>query len=70
MTPKEKAFELYIKFREYVSHPIEDNEYADYMAKQCVLICVNEITSACEYNHVESWNTDWWNKVKQELAHI
>lgn len=36
-------------------------------AKHCALICVDEIISACEFNFVESYNTVWWNKVKEEI---
>lgn len=39
----------------------------DSQVKQCTLICVEEIISACEYNFVESYNTDWWNKVIEEI---
>jgi len=37
------------------------------VAKLCAIISVNKAISACEYNNVESWNTDWWNKVKNEI---
>jgi hypothetical protein len=31
-----------------------------------LFIC-DEIISACEFNMVESHNTDWWNRVKEYL---
>lgn len=39
-------------------------------AKACALLCVDEIISACEFNNVETYNTDWWNKVKAELEKL
>lgn len=61
MTPKEKAKDLVSKF-ENVSIDVDFED-----AKDSALICVDEIISACECNNVESWNADWWNKVKQEI---
>jgi len=40
------------------------------LAKQCAIVSVKEIISACEYNNVESYNTDWWNKVESELQKL
>lgn len=62
MTPKEKAKELYDKFDVYPLKIV--------WKKDCALICVDEIISACEHNYVESLNTDWWNKVKEEIELI
>ena len=36
-------------------------------AKECAKMAIDEIIDACEYNSVESWNTDWWNKVKAKI---
>lgn len=40
------------------------------LAKQCAIVAVKEIISACEYNNVESHNTEWWNKVESELQKL
>jgi len=64
MTPKEKAKELISKFT-FLKTPESDNKF--YNPIQCALICVDEIINACEYNRVESYNTDWWEKVKIEI---
>ena len=63
-TPKDKAKELLNKFRD--ENLMFIKEILD-SAKEDATICVNEIIKACEYNNVESWNTDWWNKVKKEI---
>ena len=67
MAPKEKAKELVNKFIEYT----DQNSYTELSgyenAKQCALVAVNEIIDTCEINLVESYNTDWWNKVKNEI---
>lgn len=39
-------------------------------AKQCALFTVDEVINACEYNNVEIYNTDWCNKVKQEIEKL
>jgi|688.fasta_scaffold2631857_1 hypothetical protein len=62
MTPKEKAEELLNKMKLGWMHSC-----THFMAKKCVLITIDEVIDACEINMVESYNTDWWNKVKQEL---
>lgn len=76
MTPKEKATELYNKFFKC------KNESGDYFvipisedAKQCALICVDEILSGCctyVSNKDAKWITDeetseYWQEVKQEI---
>jgi hypothetical protein len=79
MTAKEKARELVEKYYGKVAicmncvdvgNSKELDESALNDAKQCALICVDEIISACEYNHVESYNTDWWNEVKKEIEKL
>jgi hypothetical protein len=64
MTPEEKAKDLFEKFEDEIF--ILD----DVSPKTMALICVDEIISACEYNNVESYNTDWWKKVKQEITNL
>lgn len=68
MTPqKEKAKELISKFT-FLSFPESNSKF--YNPKQSALIAVDEIISACEYNQVEKYNTDWWNKVKEEINNL
>ena len=62
MTPKEKALELYKKFR---------NEYpvlaANARAKQCALIAVDEIQSIY-YRLTDEYN--FWQQVKTEIENL
>lgn len=76
MTPqKEKAKELVELYKDYVhgyvgSSMLTNYEYPEQIlkqAKKCALICVDQILEACEYNNVEHWNEDWWNKVKEDI---
>lgn len=39
-------------------------------AKEIAYYIVDEIISACKYNNVETYNTDWWLKVKDEIRSI
>jgi len=65
---KQKAVELLDKYSLLV--PIEFGGMDKELAKKCAKIVVDEIIKACEYNNVESYNTDWWNKVKQEINNL
>jgi hypothetical protein len=70
---KQKAWELLEKIN---NHPITIDEwkgcseYARQALKRKAYVVVDEVISACEYNHVESWNTNWWNQVKEELKKL
>jgi hypothetical protein len=64
MKANEKAKELFKKIALSLDYE------SDVAIKELCTICIDEIISACEYNNVESWNTDWWNKVKQEIEKI
>lgn len=66
MTTKEKAVELVEYFEDYV-HNSPHGHHAQ-NTKACATKCVNEIITACEYNNVESWNSDWWIEVKLEIV--
>jgi hypothetical protein len=63
MTPKEKAEELYKKM--YTQHP---NTYPS-TAKQCALICVDEILKLepPELSYLEPFSKSYWQEVKNEL---
>ena len=39
-------------------------------AQKCASITVAETISACEYNGVESHNTDWWKKVDDAIKKL
>lgn len=80
MTPEEaKAKELYNKFFEYAYVPWNGGENEctqEEAAKECALICVEEIIDVVEENHAKScvkWPLEdyiswqYWNKVKTHL---
>ena len=67
MDPKDKADKLVKKMYAHTGWLAETEEGFDRQDVECALICVDEIISDCEYNNVESYNTDWWNKVKDEI---
>jgi len=71
MTPKEKAEELVQRFSRVI--PFQDTYYSEEKmykmhkkdAKECALICVDEILATQE----NAWenNIVGWNKVKEEI---
>ena len=62
MTPKEKAKELYNKFR-------NNNKDTVFNAKKCALIAVDEILKQCwDYRDIDlQASYEYWQKVKQEI---
>jgi len=75
MNPKEKAKELVDKYL-----LIEDTFKVDLFcdecgmseeaAKYCVILLINEVIDTSRINMVESYNEDWWNKVKTEIEKL
>ena len=73
MTPKEKAIELVEKYLddEMIGLILEEFE-----AKQCALLCINEVISQWDYidtyladmNKELNPNLKYWYDVKQELS--
>ena len=70
MTPKEKAWELYHKYRTLEGKFGEKVLY-NYEAKECALIAVDEIIND-NPNIYDSdrLNYKYWNEVKQEINKI
>lgn len=81
MTPKEKAKELYLKYRNYtndcssVNKPHEPIKYVielgmkDGRAKQCALIAVDEIIKCLD--SLNQYTTmDYYIEVKQEIEKL
>jgi hypothetical protein len=76
MTPKEKAEELYNKYLILIVDDIIDMKIiygtlTHKLAKQCVLIAVDEILNAITFNMYdeESYNIEdkYWQEVKQQI---
>ena len=74
MTPKDKAWELVIKYRLIEFDKTEDTRLmisiAD--AKECALIVVEQIKEAIFWHPYESPNfeLEYWNEVKQEIEKL
>lgn len=69
-TELEKALEFHEKFQQY-KWDDKDGFLPDHKeTKKICINIINEIIDACEYNNVESWNTDWWNRVKSEINKV
>ena len=60
MTPKEKAKELVDRFLNEQNDTEEISQ-----AKQCALICVDEVIESCFHPNLE-----YWQEVKQEINKI
>ena len=72
MTPKEKAKELVERFINYAGHNsfLDSHTQRDY-AKQCALICVDELIKFTIEKKEESMyfemDLKYWQEVKQEI---
>lgn len=76
MTPKEKAKELVYKFQKHALGICED-PIQIHNAKQCALICVDEMISLyCIHNSddikvtIKTEQFDYWQEVKQEIEKL
>ena len=73
MTPKEKAKELYDKFNPharvwdcYSDEPLKENH-----AKQCALICVDEIIHDMQIRlGLDKEDVEYWQDVKTEIEKL
>jgi hypothetical protein len=75
MTPKEKAKELFIKYRNIIIDDVLDKKpiyfiMSDKMAKECALIAVDEILSANAVWYENSIPYNYWQKVKTEIEKL
>ena len=64
MTPKEKAKELVNMFCWHQSDDYPNSD-EDYHAKQCALICVDEILGGSRLFYIEDYS--YWQEVKEEI---
>ena len=67
MTPKEKAKELIDKYYHLFSVELE-NTIADYEAKECALIAVDEILISIKLITMDE--IIYWQEVKQEINNL
>ena len=69
MKVEDKARELISKMLQY-QMIVSDEEYSLNNAKQCALICVDEIIELLNYYNEEMSSTqqyEYWQEVKQEI---
>ena len=78
MTPKEKAIELFDKFRVKVHDRDGTSAMNEFEAKQCALILINEMidrltwhTGASDLgNTILVGDIDYWHEVKQKIENL
>lgn len=75
MTPKEKAIELYVKYRQYTFYidlvykdDTLDKFYEN--AKSCALIAVDEILNVIVGTYDFDTLNEYWQEVKQEIKKL
>jgi hypothetical protein len=66
MTPKEKAEDLFVTFYQRLPDSVYSNNGAKSEAKQCALICCNEVLGYMGADR----GTAFWNEVKQEIEKL
>ena len=71
-TPKEKAIELVDKMLDTEDGIDFDNGcgITEHQAKECALICVDEITEYLEYILVPNPFTQYWKEVREEIENL
>lgn len=75
MTSKEKAKELVGKYDTELYQTYVSDKLRLMFAKQCALICVDEITSEIRNNETMTYQEErekkvYWNEVKQEIEKL
>ena len=74
MTPKEKAVELFDKFRVKVHDRDGTSAMNGFEAKQCALIAVDEILLIAPMMHMEGFGNltirEYYKKVKKEIEKL
>lgn len=76
MTPKEKATDIFFKFKsEHLSERLENTKFNIIIiehVKKCALICVDEIIDSIGLpfadNHLEE--SEYWRNVKSEIEKL
>ncbi|MHB8871726.1 MAG: hypothetical protein ACYC5G_04700 [Candidatus Doudnabacteria bacterium] len=73
MKAEEKAKDLFVRIYELIpDYVIEENKIASELAKQCALVCVDEILDILEnkldFKMIKSMT--YWSEIKQEIELI
>ena len=69
MTPKEKAKELVLKFKELPQEETMMFYLAFEISKQCALIAVDELIYETHFE-VPNIRQRWWQEVKREIENL
>jgi len=70
MTPKEKAEELFDKFRVKVHDRDGTSAMNGFETKQCALIAVDEILNVIIGSYDYELENKYWQEVKQEIKNL
>jgi len=70
MTPKEKAQELVLKFKELPQEGTMMCYLAFEISKQCALIAVDEILKVASFYNDSQAEVTYWQEVKQEIEKL
>lgn len=70
MTPKEKAEELVLKFKELPQEGTMMCYLAFEISKQCALIAVGEILNLASFYNDTQGEVTYWTEVKQEIEKL
>ncbi len=70
MTPKEKAEELVLKFKELPQEGTMMCYLAFEISKQCALIAVREILNLASFYNDTQGEVTYWQEVKQEIEKL
>lgn len=77
MTPKEKAWELYLRYYNRIGHTLSDKHWPHEatITKECTLIAVYEILHELDHTPILDddyceWKMNYWNEVKQEIEKL
>ena len=70
MKPKEEAKELVYKYKYRIVRGVEIEQMSISLAKQCALICVDEIIESIRHIIVEKLMVEYYLEVKQEIEKL
>ena len=70
MKPKEEAKDLVYKYKYRIVRGVEIEQMSISLAKQCALICVDEIIESIRHIIVEKLRIEYYLEVKQEIEKL
>ena len=70
MKPKEEAKDLVYKYKYRIVRGVEIEQMSISLAKQCALICVDEIIESIRHIIGEKLRVEYYLEVKQEIEKL